>query len=278
MKKIMISVAPVPATDILNNPRAIAKDVYECYKAGASMVHLHCRDLNGQLTPDLSLLEETVDYIRELCPIVIEISTGGVSNLTIEERCTPCFPDWIECNSLNVGSVNLGTAVYMNPINDVRYCVEQIIKNRKIPEVEVFEAGMINTVRELAQEYDFVKPILFAIVLGHSGAMPATAAALNTMVNALYDNFPNRDDVIWGYTESRRTGWDLVKLALDKGARTVRIGFEDSNYLNPTTRVDNNAIMIAEVADIIRSKGMMPATPDEVRDMLRIPPSRYYPR
>ena len=31
MKKIMISVAPVAATDILINPRAIARDVYECY-------------------------------------------------------------------------------------------------------------------------------------------------------------------------------------------------------------------------------------------------------
>ena len=57
MKKIMISVAPVAATDILINPRAIARDVYQCYKNGAAMVHLHCRDLNGRLTPDLSLLE-----------------------------------------------------------------------------------------------------------------------------------------------------------------------------------------------------------------------------
>lgn len=55
----------------------IARDVYECYKNGASMVHLHCRDLNGNLTPDLSLLEETVAYIREMCDIVVEISTGG---------------------------------------------------------------------------------------------------------------------------------------------------------------------------------------------------------
>ena len=51
MKKIMISVAPVAATDILINPRAIARDVYECYKNGASMVHLHCRDLNGIRRP-----------------------------------------------------------------------------------------------------------------------------------------------------------------------------------------------------------------------------------
>lgn len=47
MKKVLISVAPVSAADILNNPIAIAKDVIACSKAGASMVHLHVRDLNG---------------------------------------------------------------------------------------------------------------------------------------------------------------------------------------------------------------------------------------
>ena len=52
MKKILISVAPVAATDILINPRAIAKDVIACSKAGAGMVHLHVRDLNGQLTQE----------------------------------------------------------------------------------------------------------------------------------------------------------------------------------------------------------------------------------
>ena len=151
MKKIMISVAPVAATDILINPRAIARDVYECYKNGASMVpctavaRLPGRDLNGNLTPDLSLLEETVAYIREMCDIVVEISTGGVSNLTIEERVQPCYPSWVEANSLNVGSVNLGTSVYQNPIKDVEYCVKTIMDNKKIPETEVFELGMINT-------------------------------------------------------------------------------------------------------------------------------------
>ena len=57
---------------------------------------------------------------RRLCPIVIEISTGGVSNLTIRERCAPCTMDGVECNSLNIGSANLGDAVYQNPIGDVR--------------------------------------------------------------------------------------------------------------------------------------------------------------
>ena len=270
MKKVLISVAPVSAADILNNPIAIAKDVIACSKAGASMVHLHVRDLNGQLTPDLSLVKETVEYIKSGCDIVIQISTGGVSNLTMEERCAPVFADWVEANSLNVGSVNLGDAVYKNPIDEVRYCVDQIIKNRKIPEIEVFEIGMIRTVKELSLQYEFVKPILFSIVLGHIGAAPATVGTLKLMIDALYENFPNREDVLWGITHAHREDFEIVKAALDMGASTVRIGFEDSNYLNPTTQVDCNLPLVREVADIIKSKNMMPATPDEVREMLHI--------
>ena len=56
------------------------------------------------------------------------------------------------------------------------------------------------------------------------------------------------------------------------GASTVRIGFEDSNYLNPTTQVDSNVPLVEAVADIVKTKGMMPATPAEIRAMLNIHP------
>ena len=90
------------------------------------------------------------------------------------------------------------------------------------------------------------------------------------MIDALYENFPNREDVLWGITHAHREDFEIVKAALDMGASTVRIGFEDSNYLNPTTQVDCNLPLVREVADIIKSKNMMPATPDEVREMLHI--------
>ncbi len=276
MKKILISVAPVDAADKLNNPRAIARDVADCYKNGACMVHLHCRDLSGALTPDICLLEETVAYIRQYCPdIIIEISTGGVSNLTIEERCQTCYPSWVETNSLNVGSVNLGTAVYQNPIKDVEYCVSKIMENGKTPDIEVFELGMINAVRELDEKFHFKRPLLFALVFGHGGEMPATVPALDHMMGALKENFPNANDTVWGYTQAHRTDWEMVKIALDKGASAVRVGFEDSHCMGDGSISDTNAAIIAELTDVIKSKGMMPMTPQEARQMLGMkPPAR----
>ena len=63
--KVLVNVAPVAAADKVIIPEKIAEDVYQCYKAGASMVHLHVRDREGRLTPDMSLLEETLATIRE---------------------------------------------------------------------------------------------------------------------------------------------------------------------------------------------------------------------
>lgn len=141
MDKVMVSVAPVSATDKNIIPEKIAQDVIDCWKAGAAMVHLHVRDKFGNLTTNMSVLNKTLELIRKDSNIIIEVSTGGVSNLTIKERCVPLYSKLVEVCSLNVGSTNLGKAVYCNPIDDVKYCVQEILKTKKIPEVEVFEIG-----------------------------------------------------------------------------------------------------------------------------------------
>ena len=271
MNPVILSVAPVAADAMKNDPHTLAREVVECFEAGAGMVHLHCRDAEGKLTADISVLEETVKEIRQLCPIVIEVSTGGISNLTIQERCAPCAPAWVECNTLNIGSVNLGDAVYQNPLGDVRYCVDQILGNRKIPEIEVFEIGMLNTARVLAQEFTFPKPMFFALVFGHFGAMPATKHALEAMIGGLYENFPNRSDVLWGITQTQRRYWDLIHTALALGAQSVRIGFEDSAYLDADHKAYSNVPLVRRCADEIRAGGGIPASPDQIRRLFGIP-------
>ena len=94
--KVLVNVAPVSAEDKVIIPEKIAEDVYKCYKAGAAMVHLHVRDREGRLTPDMSLLEETLAMIRRDSDIIIEVSTGGVSDLNIRERCAHLYSELVE--------------------------------------------------------------------------------------------------------------------------------------------------------------------------------------
>ena len=262
--KVLISVAPVSAADKHIDPEKIAADVIACANAGAAMVHLHVRDKDGNLTPDLSVLKEIVERIRERSDIIIQASTGGVSDLTIEERCAPLYYDKIEACSLNVGSTNLGNSVYCNPIPEVKYCVNEIIKTGKTPEIEVFEIGHTYMVQQLREEFPMKDPILLSVVLGHQGEAPATPEALTAMVNFI------PKDVIWGITHANRRDFGIIAGALGLGARTVRIGFEDSNYLDPDTQVENNLALVEKTVRLLKAMDKEPMTPKEARDMLNV--------
>ena len=259
MDKVLISVAPVAATDKEIVPEKIARDVLACCKAGASMVHLHVRDAQGNLTTDMSLLEETLRLIRKGSDMIIEVSTGGVSNLTIKERCVPLYSDLVEACSLNVGSTNLGKSVYCNPIDDVEYCVRELLKMKKTPEVEVFEIGHTYAMKELMEKYDFCNPVLFSVVLGHQGEAPATPQALAAMIQMI------PQEALWGITHANRRDFSIIAAALGMGASTVRIGFEDSNYLNAVTQVDTNLPLVEKTVRLLKAMDKEPMTPSEAR-------------
>ncbi|MHB8131251.1 MAG: beta-keto acid cleavage family enzyme [Mobilitalea sp.] len=264
MNKVLISVAPVAATDKIIEPVKIAEDVIACSKAGAAMVHLHVRDLHGNLTSDMTVLEETLRLIRKETDIIIEVSTGGISNLTIQERCAPLYSDLVEACSLNVGSTNLGKAVYCNPIDDVEYCVQELLKMKKTPEVETFEIGHTHMMKELMVKYSFCNPVLFSIVLGHKGESPATPEALTAMISMM------PKEALWGITHANRTDFSIIAAALGLGASTVRIGFEDSRYIDANTIVDTNLPLVEKTVRLLRAMDKEPLTPKEARKVFNI--------
>ena len=129
-RKIIITVAPVchvgkeipagcknPLT-----PEEITEDVINCYKAGACEVHLHTRDLKGNPTFELDVFSDTIRRIREQSDMIIQSSTGGLSSLSLEQRCVCLNVPEVEVASLNLGSVNFGETVYVNTMPELRYC------------------------------------------------------------------------------------------------------------------------------------------------------------
>lgn len=265
MRKVIISVAPTSALTTSIHPSELAQEVIEAGQAGAAMVHMHVRDLQGRLTEDLRVYKEIVEAITAESDIVIQASTGGVSNLTIEERCAPLLYDKVETVSLNVGSVNLGDVVYLNPLPDVKYCVEQIIRNGKIPEIEIFELGMIQTVTDLDRQFNLPKPILYDIVLGHRGGAPATIDALIAMRSCI------PKDALWGITHAYRQDYSIITAAIAMGASLVRIGFEDSDYMNERRKASSNVELVEKLAGIIRAMELEVASPEDARRMLNVP-------
>ncbi|CNC35594.1 Uncharacterized conserved protein [Yersinia frederiksenii] len=261
---VIISLAPVAADSTRVEPAEVAQDILACANAGAAVVHLHVRDRHGKLTPDVSDFAATIAPVLSQTEMIVQASTGGVSTMNIEQRCAPLQCKGVGMASLNVGSVNLGDSVYLNPTPDVEYCSRLIVEKNIIPEFEVFEIGMINNILLLQEKIKFKQPLLFNIVLGHRGSTPATIDALIAM-----RQFIPRD-ALWAITHFGRRDFSLIAAAVGMGAAEVRIGFEDSRYINATDTVESNLPLVKKLANIITSMDKQVATPEQARKMLNI--------
>ena len=170
-RKIIIAVAPVgrttqpPAVNPLT-PKQVADEVIRCARAGASMVHLHVRDTKGVQTEDIAAYSETLDRIRRSVDIVIQGSTGGLTTLTLEQRCVALNDPRTEVASLNMGSVNFGEDVYINRLPDIRYWAKRMRRTRTVPELEIFDSGMLPAARALVAEGAFRPPYSICFCLG----------------------------------------------------------------------------------------------------------------
>lgn len=265
MRKVIISLAPVAGPSPVN-PDELAKDVVKSVQAGAAMCHLHCKKKTGELTPDTCVIIESFEKICAQTDVVVQASTGGISNMTIEERCNPLEYWRVESASLNGGSTNLGEAVYRNSFDDIRYCAKQCYEKEILPETEVFDIGMINNVEMVAKEMPFREPILYNLVFGHKGGMQPTIEALTAFRSFVPEGR------LWGVTHFGRDNWTFLAAAIAMGATVVRIGFEDSAYLDENTTAQYNYQVVEKLVELIHAMGLEVATPQEARRMLNLAP------
>jgi len=248
MRKIVVTVAPVCHTGKLIpqgctnplTPEAIAEETSNCAKAGASMVHLHVRDLDGEQTFDLDVFQKTLDLIAARTDIVIQASTGGLSSMTLEERCVCLNVPQVEVASLNMGSVNFGESVYINTLPDIRYWAARMRASNVVPEMELFDLSMVETCTKLADEGVLHRPMHYNFCLGSGTAsnLSATPRNLGYMVSLLEEGAP------FGFNHDSMKSFEMLACALSMGASVVRVGFEDSFYHAPGQLAPTNAVLV----------------------------------
>lgn len=242
----------------------IATEVTRCAEAGATIVHLHVRDGAGTIVSDMREFTRTLDLITERCEVVINGSTGGVSDLSREERCLSVTDPRVELSSLNMGSTNLGNGVYVNTVDDIRYWAGRIYQNGAVPELEIFSSGMVADSLRLAREGVLREPLHFNICLGFPGAAAAIPSELFHLVSLLPDASS------WGFLHEGMTSLRLVAAALGLGASTLRVGYEDGGYLRPDRPARSNAELVEQLVAFIRAAGCEPATYEETRRMFAL--------
>lgn len=270
MEKLIITVAPVGAevtrkeTPYLPlTPEEIADEVYRCYNAGATVVHLHARDEFGNPTQKKERYREIIEKIKEKVPdIIIQISTGGAIGMSFEERAEP-----LELNppfaSLTVGTVNFGDGVFYNPPDWIKKFA-LIMKERNIkPELEIFESGMIDNAIRLLKEGLIEEPLHFDFVLGVPGGMSGDPKNLIFLINSIPKNST------WMVAGIGRYEFPLSIISVTLGGHT-RVGFEDNIYLKKGVLAKSNAELVERVAKFSIEFGREIATVEEARRILNL--------
>jgi 3-keto-5-aminohexanoate cleavage enzyme len=269
-RKIIVAVAPTgkktepPSVNPLT-PEDVAGQVAACAKAGASMVHLHVRDKKGAQTEDLTDFSATLDLIRPSSDIIIQGSTGGLTDLTLEQRCVALNDARVEVASLNMGSINFGEDVYVNRMPDIRYWARRMEQTRVVPELEIFAAGMLPAYVKLVEEKVLQLPYSIGFCMGVDWALPADAETLFFMKTMLPEK-----DVPWGVIHAGMNDFALLAAAIGMGASFVRVGFEDSPFFAPGKVAKSNAELVERMVSLIHQIGYEVATCDEAREMLQI--------
>ncbi len=271
-RKVIVCIAPVahagtPVPAGCRNPlsaKEVAAEVVDCSALGASMVHLHVRDESGNQTFELETFRKTLDLIRAGTEIILQGSTGGLGDLTLEQRCVCLEEPRVEVASLNMGSVNFGEQVYINTLPDIRYWAKRMKDRRVMPELECFDLGMIETSMLLAGEGVLEGPLHFNFCLGTRGALAATSRNLAIMQARM------EGDYLWGITIDGMPDFSLIACALSFGASVVRVGFEDSFYYAPGKTARTNAELVERLVGMIESLGHEVAGPPEARKILHL--------
>ncbi|MCR5662649.1 MAG: 3-keto-5-aminohexanoate cleavage protein [bacterium] len=242
-------------------PEEIAQSAAEACEAGASILHLHVRDKDGNPTQDLDVFKKTIDLVRSKCDMVIEVTTGGAVGMTDDERLQPVTlrP---EMASLDCGSVNFAEDYIVNPMPTLRRFATAMRDYGVKPTLECFDLSQITTSKKLIEEglIDTKYPQLYGMIFGLLGGCDYDPEIINFLVRHL----PAGSQ--WTAFGVSRWSLPTALCALAMGGN-LRIGFEDNVYYERGRLAKSNAELVERMTHIIRTQGDDVATAEDVRKM-----------
>src|SRR6266566_7179670 len=93
MQPVIITAAMVGAEvtrdqqpNLPTSPQEIISAAVESYEAGATIIHIHVRDAEGNASQDAGIFSEVVEGIRARCDVITQVSTGGAVSLSPDAR------------------------------------------------------------------------------------------------------------------------------------------------------------------------------------------------
>jgi len=246
---------PLPLT-----PTEIGIAAEEAVNAGATIIHLHVRDKEGNPTQSLEVFREASKQIHNRCDCILQYSTGGAVGTPLAKRCEPLELK-PEMATLSMGTMNFGAEIYENSEETITTIASRIREHGIMPELEIFDYGMLESVDRFLAGNIIPKHFHVDFVLGIPGGMAATARNLVLLVDRLKENQS------WSVAALGRYQLPLTTQAITMGGH-IRVGIEDNIYYRRGQPATSNAQLVARMVRIAEELEQPVATLDEAREIL----------
>ncbi|OYD83865.1 3-keto-5-aminohexanoate cleavage protein [Azospirillum brasilense] len=299
-KKVIISCAltgsihtPTMSDALPVTPDEIVEQGVGAAEAGAAILHLHARDpRTGQPTPDPAVFMQFLPRLKQSTDAVLNITTGGSLNMTVQERLAAPLQAQPEMCSLNMGSMNFGIFpladryqgwkhdweepylrstddfIFRNTFRDIAYILEHLGEGCGTRfEFECYDVGHLYNLAHFVDR-GLVKPPFFVQtifgILGGIGAEQRNLVFMRETADRLFGN-----DYEWSVLAAGRHQIPFTTMAAVMGGN-VRVGLEDSLYLSKGRLARNSAEQVAKIRRILEELSLEVATPAEARAMLAL--------
>ncbi|NKQ54038.1 3-keto-5-aminohexanoate cleavage protein [Amycolatopsis sp. K13G38] len=270
---------------------AVAEAALDAIEAGSAIVHLHAREPDGRPTPDPDVFAKIVGRITAETDAVINITTGGASSMTMEQRLAAAMRLRPELASMNMGSMNFVYSGIAEKVTEWKYDWEKpyVLNTYSRPFVNTFDS-IEQTLRTLGEsgtrfEYEcydighlyslahFVDkglakpPLLIQGVFGILGGIGADHANLEHMVR-IADKLFGEDYLFSAFAGGR----DQMAFGTHSAwlGGHVRVGLEDSLWIGKGRLAESNAQQVRKIRAVVEDLGKPVATPAEARAMLAL--------
>ncbi len=260
--KEMTPYVPVSVSEIVDN-------VLEANDIGITMVHLHARDpITHVPTYKKEEYAKIIEGIRKHAPeLVICISLSGRDFGELEQRGDPLLledelkPDM---GSLTLSSLNFNKTASVNAPDMIMSLANMMMEKGIVPELEVFDIGMINYAKYLEKKGLITPPYYFNLLFGNIACSQANLLHAGVMINDL------PKDSFWSLAGIGNEQLKMNSLSLAFGGG-VRVGIEDNIwYDSARTKLAKNSELLERVHVIAQANERNVMSPKTFRKKMNL--------
>lgn len=273
-------------------PDEIAQQAIEAAEAGAAILHLHARNpADGSPTADAAVFAQFVPRIKAATDAVINITTGGSTRMTLEERLAYPLIAKPEMCSLNMGSMNFSIhpaarkitewrhdwekpyiegmedLIFRNTFRDIKHILKVLGEDCGTRfEFECYDVGHLYNLAHFVDEGLIKGPLFIQAILGILGGLGPDPENLYVMKSTA-DRLFGRNGYRFSVLGAGRHQMPLLTIGAAMGGN-VRVGLEDSLYLGKGQLANSCADQVRKIRRILHELSLDIANPAETRAML----------